>query len=130
MSIGVLVKRSGLTLKALAQIEEGRVSLSLRSIDRLARGLGVPSAMLVVGPAPARSKGTRMEVKASLARIAALIVRLPAGREAKLDAVERAVTAHALDVCGGNQSAAARLLGMDRKAFGRLCRKWRVAASA
>ena len=39
----------------------------------------------------------------------------------KLDVIERAVLHHAIEVCGGNKSAAARLIGVDRKA---LERKW------
>src|SRR5438034_10977641 len=42
----------------------------------------------------------------------------------KLDAAERAVIAHALEIAGGNVSAAARLVGMDRKAFERRARRY------
>jgi transcriptional regulator of acetoin/glycerol metabolism len=44
-------------------------------------------------------------------------------RGPKLDAVERAVIAHALEMHEGNQSAAARALGMDRKALMRRFRR-------
>jgi transcriptional regulator of acetoin/glycerol metabolism len=37
----------------------------------------------------------------------------------KLDEVERAIVAHAYQTSGGNVSAAARLLGIDRKAMER-----------
>jgi transcriptional regulator of acetoin/glycerol metabolism len=43
----------------------------------------------------------------------------------KLDAVEEAVVLHALATCEGNMSAAARLLGVDRKAFTRRLQKAR-----
>jgi DNA-binding NtrC family response regulator len=37
----------------------------------------------------------------------------------KLDLVERAIIACAMSACSGNQSAASRLLGIERKALGR-----------
>jgi DNA-binding NtrC family response regulator len=43
----------------------------------------------------------------------------------KLAAVERAVVLHAHATCGGNVSAAARLLGIDRKAMERKLAKAR-----
>jgi transcriptional regulator of acetoin/glycerol metabolism len=52
----------------------------------------------------------------SLERVARFVLSYP-GRGPKLDAVERAVIAHALEVHEGNQSAAARALGMHRKAL-------------
>lgn len=54
-------------------------------------------------------------------RIARAVLALPAKLGSKLDAIERAVLQQAIDVCGGNKSAAARLIGLDRKA---LERKW------
>jgi len=41
----------------------------------------------------------------------------------KLRFAEGAIVAHALDACGGNISAAARLLGVDRKALERRARR-------
>jgi DNA-binding NtrC family response regulator len=46
----------------------------------------------------------------------------------KLAAVERAVVLHAHATCGGNVSAAARLLGIDRKAMERKLAKARRAS--
>jgi transcriptional regulator of acetoin/glycerol metabolism len=43
----------------------------------------------------------------------------------KLNAAERAVVLHALHTCDGNVSAAARLLGVDRKALERRVRRIR-----
>jgi transcriptional regulator of acetoin/glycerol metabolism len=37
----------------------------------------------------------------------------------KIDLIERAVVSSAMSACAGNQSAAARLLGIERKALGR-----------
>ncbi len=54
-------------------------------------------------------------------RIARALLALPERVGSKLDAVERAVLHHAIESCGGNKSAAARLLGVDRKS---LERRW------
>ncbi len=54
----------------------------------------------------------------SLAEAAAVVVGLPVSGS-KLAEIERAVVTHALEVCRGNVSAAARLLGVDRKALER-----------
>jgi DNA-binding NtrC family response regulator len=50
-----------------------------------------------------------------------LILAMPLRRGSKLDVIERAVLHHAIETCGGNKSAAARLIGVDRKS---LERKW------
>jgi len=62
-----------------------------------------------------------MDLSTRLDRIARAIVELPADLGSKLDAAEVAVVRHAMLVCDGNQSAAARLLGIERKA---LVRRW------
>jgi two-component system response regulator HydG len=54
-------------------------------------------------------------------RIAKTLLALPATLGSKLDVIERAILHHAIEVSGGNKSAAARLIGVDRKA---LERKW------
>jgi DNA-binding NtrC family response regulator len=54
-------------------------------------------------------------------RIARALLALPDRVGSKLDVVERAVLHHAIESCGGNKSAAARLLGVDRKS---LERRW------
>jgi two-component system response regulator HydG len=53
--------------------------------------------------------------------IARTLLALPSNLGSKLDVIERAILHHAIEVCGGNKSAAARLIGVDRKA---LERKW------
>ena len=47
----------------------------------------------------------------------------------KLDAIQRAVVMHALAECGGNVSAAARLLGVERKALERRVARYRRGLS-
>jgi ActR/RegA family two-component response regulator len=54
----------------------------------------------------------------STAQLAEMILALPV-KGSKLEAVQCAVVTHALAVSRGNVSAAARLLGMERKALER-----------
>ncbi len=54
-------------------------------------------------------------------RLARALLALPDRLGSKLAVMERAVLHHAIEVCGGNKSAAARMLGVDRRA---LERKW------
>jgi DNA-binding NtrC family response regulator len=60
---------------------------------------------------------TRIEID----RMARSLLALPDRLGSKLDVIERAVLHHAIESCGGNKSAAARLIGVDRKA---LERRW------
>ncbi len=61
----------------------------------------------------------------SLAAAVAAIVDL-APRESKLAEIERAVIRHALEETDGNVSAAARLLGVDRKQLERKVSRYRL----
>jgi DNA-binding NtrC family response regulator len=54
-------------------------------------------------------------------RLARALLALPDRLGSKLHVIERAVLHHAIEACGGNKSAAARLIGVDRKS---LERKW------
>ncbi len=54
-------------------------------------------------------------------KIARTIISLPDKLGSKLKLMERAVLHHAIETCGGNKTAAARLVGVDRKA---LERRW------
>ena len=65
--------------------------------------------------------GEGTELAAEVDRIAKALLALPDRTGSKLQAVERAVLHHAIEVCGGNKSAAARLIGLDRRV---LDRKW------
>jgi DNA-binding NtrC family response regulator len=56
------------------------------------------------------------------------VARFVLGRNdpgSKLELVERAIVANAMSACSGNQSAAARLLGIERKALARRLAKQR-----
>ncbi|HEY1692025.1 MAG TPA: sigma-54 dependent transcriptional regulator [Polyangiaceae bacterium] len=66
---------------------------------------------------------TRIEVD----RMARSLLALPERLGSKLDVIERAVLHHAIESCGGNKSAAARLIGVDRKA---LERRWERLSDA
>ncbi len=54
-------------------------------------------------------------------RLARALLALPLRLGSKLDVIERALLRQAIESCGGNKSAAARLIGVDRKA---LERRW------
>ena len=54
-----------------------------------------------------------------LDKMAKAILALPNRLGSKLDVIERAVLHHAVEMCSGNKSAAARLLGVHRKSLDR-----------
>ncbi len=62
-----------------------------------------------------RAAARRMAV----ADIAQAILELPDAVGSKIEAVEHAAVLVAMNACAENQSAAARMLGMERKAFTR-----------
>ncbi|HMJ10155.1 MAG TPA: sigma-54 dependent transcriptional regulator [Polyangiaceae bacterium] len=97
----------------------GNVRELKNTIERLAlladtTDIDVPILKDLVGEDADRS---RME----LDNLAKAILALPGRFGSKLEVVERAVLEQAVATCGGNKSAAARLIGLDRKA---LERKW------
>jgi DNA-binding NtrC family response regulator len=61
------------------------------------------------------------DARIEIGRMARALLALPDKLGSKLDVIERAVLHHAIEACGGNKSAAARLIGVDRKA---LERRW------
>jgi DNA-binding NtrC family response regulator len=65
-----------------------------------------------IGPSQARNE---------IDRLARALLALPERLGSKLAVMERAVLHHAIETCGGNKSAAARMIGVDRKA---LERRW------
>jgi len=56
-----------------------------------------------------------------VAKIVRAILALPHHTGSKLEFIERAVLHHAIETCAGNKSAAARMVGVDRRA---LDRRW------
>ena len=54
-----------------------------------------------------------------LKRAARTVLSLPDDVGSKVRAIERAMVEHAMRICNGNKSAAARMLGIDRKTLDR-----------
>ena len=99
-------------LRRLEKMTPDRIVAILGMLDAEA---GSPAASRSSGPSSASSSSS--SVRGSLETIAKMTVDLPTGE--KLREVERSVLAHALATTHGNVSAAARLLGLDRKALER-----------
>jgi DNA-binding NtrC family response regulator len=72
---------------------------------------------------PPAAGDARMEID----KMARSLLALPERLGSKLDVIERAILHHAIESCGGNKSAAARLIGVDRKA---LERRWERLSDA
>ena len=72
---------------------------------------------------PPATGDARMEID----KMARSLLALPERLGSKLDVIERAILHHAIESCGGNKSAAARLIGVDRKA---LERRWERLSDA
>jgi transcriptional regulator with XRE-family HTH domain len=129
ISLDQLAKQADLRPGALLAIEEGNARPSVATLGALSKRLRVTVLDLVKSasastasnvpsaPAPARAV-------ISLEGIARAVAELPSRLGDKLDAVGGAVVEHAMVQCGGNRSAAARMLGMERKAF---IRRWQRA---
>ncbi|MFT3769842.1 MAG: sigma-54 dependent transcriptional regulator [Minicystis sp.] len=66
------------------------------------------------------------DAAAEIDRLARALLALPERLGSKLRVIERAVLHHAIESCGGNKAAAARLIGVDRKV---LERRWDCHAS-
>jgi transcriptional regulator with XRE-family HTH domain len=112
LSLARVARDSDLTPAQLDEIEVGRARPSIAVFDRIARAIGCTLVDLVVDP---RGDATR---RLGLMDIALAIVELELpGYGSKIDAVEAATVLVAMCTCRENQSAAARLLRMDRKAF-------------
>jgi DNA-binding NtrC family response regulator len=67
------------------------------------------------------SERPQPDAAAEVDRLARALLALPERLGSKLRVMERAVLHHAIESCGGNKAAAARLVGVDRKA---LERRW------
>jgi transcriptional regulator with XRE-family HTH domain len=134
LPIGRVAQASGLATPELDAIESGRVRPSIALLDRIARALGLNLVDLVRGADIAFSHPGRQEPAAGpsprigLSQIARAIVELPVKGGSKIDAAESAAILYAMSVCNDNQSAAARMLLMERKAFVRRLRRARRQA--
>jgi len=100
-------------------------------VDRLAGKLkdvrleALPDVIVAIDRATAPKGGESSAAELDLLGVRA--VDLPC-QGSKIDAVTRAIVAEALKRSGGNVSAAARLLGMERKALERKVAKYTRAA--
>jgi DNA-binding NtrC family response regulator len=81
--------------------------------------IGPAGISALCGPEPIDSA-----IEDSLASLAVRLLKLPVGN--KLAAVEMALLDSAMRECGGNKSAAARLLGLHRKAVERKLEKYEL----
>jgi transcriptional regulator with XRE-family HTH domain len=113
LPIAHVAKECRLSPSQLARIESGRARPTIAVLDRIARAMGMTLVDLVLDP-----KGMAT-TPLGLCDIARAILQLPDEVGPKLDAAEAAAILVAMTACHENQSAAARLLGMDRKAFAR-----------
>jgi transcriptional regulator with XRE-family HTH domain len=117
-----LAKQAGLSTSALTRIESGGARPSLATLGAIAGGLDSSVSGLIRDVQAADRKA---DLPARLERIARAIVDLPDAVGDKIDAAELAIVRHAMFVCNGNKSAAARLLGLERKALMRRSDKLR-----
>ncbi len=77
--------------------------------------IDVPTLELLCGPVTASLARNEID------RLARALLALPDRLGSKLAVIERAVLHHAIETCGGNKSAAARMIGLDRRV---LERRW------
>jgi transcriptional regulator with XRE-family HTH domain len=121
LSLARVARASGVPASELQAIEAGRARPSIAALGRIARALGADLIDLVrrtdAGTDERGEPAMRGSVRLGLPQIAKAIADLPASVGSKVDAAESAAVLYAMKACGDNQSAAARLLGMERKAF-------------
>jgi transcriptional regulator with XRE-family HTH domain len=111
LAIGRLARDCNLSPSQLERIESGSARPTIAVLDRIARAMGMSLVELVLD---ANGGAT---TRLGLREIARAVLELPDEIGPKLDAVEAAAILVAMTACRENQSAAARLLGMERKAF-------------
>ena len=116
LSLQRLAKMAGIQSTALARIEQGLAEPSIRILDELARQFDM-SVIQLMTLAQKKKPAKKVDSAAVLTRIGREIAELPESLGDKIDAAEAATVKHAMHVCAGNQSAAARLLGLERKAL-------------
>lgn len=95
-----LARRAGLPRPTMSALERGRLDPTLRTIRRVAAGVGVPPGILVNGEPPPRISGQRLS-RASLERIATELLGTPqrlTGAERQVTAMLREILKHRLAV--------------------------------
>ncbi len=119
LELAGVARLSGLTVGELTRIEAGQGNPSIAVLQRLASAVG---GSLIDVIRRARAGVLTLEVGATtmtlgVEELARAVVDLPPSVGSKIEAVASAAVLHAMAVCRENQSAASRLLGMERKAF-------------
>lgn len=121
LSLSRLARMAGIQVSALERIEQGNARPSIALLDAIARELDTTIVELMK---QAREKPRKpVDARATLERLGREIAELPEGVGDKIEAAEAATVKYAMHVCAGNQSAAARLLGLERKALVRRVEK-------
>ncbi len=114
-----LARRAHVGETQLLSIEEGATRPTVETLARIAGCLRCSIVDLVrSAEAPRAARRAPIETKEQLDRIAQAVVELPGEIGDKLEVVELAICREAM-ARSGNQSAAARMLGIERKAFAR-----------
>jgi DNA-binding NtrC family response regulator len=122
-SIAQVSRAAAVSTAELSSIEAGRGHPTIATLHRVARAVGSTLVELVHDAGTpstgtgSSSGGGAAKATMGLSDIARAIANLPASLGSKVDAAESATVLHAMQVSSNNQSAAARLLGMERKAF-------------
>jgi transcriptional regulator with XRE-family HTH domain len=133
LPIARVARACALTGPQLEAIESGRSRPSIAVLQCIAQVLGLHLVELVRAGARNSASGKPNEPSSpsegssrlGLAQIARAIAELPVKNGSKIDVAESAAILYAMSVCNDNQSAAARMLSMERKAFVRRLRRAR-----
>jgi transcriptional regulator with XRE-family HTH domain len=119
---GHVARASGLSTAELLRIETGAGKPSIAVLQRFAGAIGANLIELVRRLEERRGAPGVVRVEprpdgSGIEQLAEAIVELPGDVGSKIDVVASAAVLLAMVKCNNNQSAAARLLGMERKAF-------------
>jgi transcriptional regulator with XRE-family HTH domain len=129
LSLGRLSKRVGLSVSALKRIEEGSAKPSAGTLIDLAGHLGTTPTEVLHHANEGEATRAKSSAVSGPEQVGRAILDLP-GRTDKLRVAVAAAVRVALEESNGNQSAAARLLGLERRAMmrriGRSIRKARL----
>ncbi|MGO9839153.1 MAG: helix-turn-helix domain-containing protein [Polyangiaceae bacterium] len=126
LSLARAARESGVSIAQLSAIESGRTKASITVLGCVAQTLGSTLADLVRGAGQAhRAAPVGVAPRLRLPDIARAISELPDNAGSKIHVATSAAVLYAMKVSDENQSAAARLLGMHRKAFLRRLRRAR-----
>ncbi len=99
---------------------------NVRELQNAVKRLAVLATGETIGAADIEQivgAATCVDPNAEIDRIAHVLLNLPGRLGSKLHLIETAILHHAIEVNAGNKSAAARLVGLDRKALDRRLEK-------